>query len=112
MSLAGYRQSIADALSTAPDVTGYPYRPTVPKPGDAWPRLTGMDLAGGLVFEKSWSVLVVLPQDERAASDWTDAHYEALVDALLPVGFVDRIEPVLIEASGSNQYALQFTMRS
>lgn len=112
MSLTGYRAEIAAALSTVTGVTGYAYRPTTPKPGDAWPLLGPLDRTDGLIFEPSWRVLVLLPQDERAASEWIDGNYENLVDALLPVGFVDRIEPVSLDVGGSNQYALQISMRS
>lgn len=111
MSLVGDRAAIAAALTTAPDVTGYAYRPTTPRPGDAWPLLGALDRADGLAFYVTWRVLVFLPQDERAASEWIDAHQEALVDALEPVGYVDRIEPALVNASGTDQLALQITMR-
>lgn len=106
------RTNIAAALTTATDVTGYQYRPTTPRPGDAWPLLGQLNRVDGCVFEVTWRVLVFLPQDERQASDWIDTHYETLTDALEPVGFVDRIEPVALNASGSDQYALQITMRS
>lgn len=111
MSLAGQRTQIAAALSTVTDVRGHEYRPTTPRPGDAWPLLSSLDRADGLAFEVTWRVIVLLPQDERGASDWLDAHHEALVDGLLPVGFVDRIEPVTLPVNGGDQYALQITMR-
>ncbi|MER5703479.1 hypothetical protein ABT023_16260 [Micromonospora sp. NPDC002296] len=111
MSLAGARNDIEAALSTAPGVKGYAYRPITPRPGDGWPLLSALDRADGLAFTATWRVLVLLPQDERAASDWIDAHHEELVDALLPVGFVDRLEPVVLTAGPADQYALQITMR-
>lgn len=111
MSLVGNRDAIASQLSTVPDVHGYAYRPTTPRPGDSWPLLGALDRADGLAFYVSWRVMVFLPQDERSASEWIDAHYEDLVDALEPVGFVDRIEPVVSSASGTDQMYLQITMR-
>jgi class 3 adenylate cyclase len=112
MSLVGDRQAIAAALSGVAGVRGYAYRPKTTKPGDAWPLLGRMDRAAGDAFTINWRVLVLLPQDEAAASEWIDSHVEQLVDALAPVGFVDPIEPVALGASGSDQYALQITMRS
>lgn len=111
MSLVGDREAIAAALSTATGVKGYAYRPTSTKSGDAWPMLSSLDRAGGLAFTVTWRVLVVLPGDEVAASQWIDGHHEQLVDALLPVGFIDTIAPVKLESSAGDQYALQITMR-
>ncbi|MEV0156878.1 hypothetical protein AB0H57_24545 [Micromonospora sp. NPDC050686] len=111
MSLTGARDAIAAALSTADGVKGYAYRPTTPRSGDGWPLLGPLDRADGRAFTVTWRVLVYLPQDERGASEWIDAHAEYLVDVLEPLGFVDRIEPVALGASGSDQYALQITMR-
>ncbi|SCF06536.1 hypothetical protein [Micromonospora mirobrigensis] len=109
--LAEFRTTIAGALSTVEGVNGYAYRPATPRPGDAWPLLGSLERSEGVSFYVTWRVLIFLPQDERAASDWIDANYEAVVDALEPVGFVDRIEPVALNASGSDQLALQILMR-
>lgn len=112
MSLVGDRAAIAAALSTVDGVTGYEKRPTTARPGDAWPLLAALDRAGGWSFTVNWRVLILLPQDEGKASKWIDDRHEALVDALEPVAYVERIEPVLIQANNTDQYALQITMRS
>jgi hypothetical protein len=108
------RAAIAAALSTVADVRGHEYRPSTPRAGDAWPLLGSLDRSEGLTFIRTWRVLVFLPQDERSASDWIDAHQEALVNAMegQDVGFVDRLEPVALASSGGDQYGLQITMRS
>lgn len=111
MSIAGTRADIAAALDTVTGVRGYAYRPPAPRAGDAWPLLGALERAEGLAFYVTWRVLVLLPQDERGASDWLDAHHEALVDALEPIAFVDRVEPVTIAAAGGDQFALQIIMR-
>ncbi|MFI6329859.1 hypothetical protein ACIBBG_16350 [Micromonospora chersina] len=111
MSLPGTRQEIADALSTVDGVRGYVKRPKPSKPGDGWPLLSSLERAGGLSFTVTWRVLILLPQDEVLASEWVDAHHEDLVDALERVAYVDRLEPVRLEADNSAQYALQITMR-
>lgn len=112
MSLVGDRADIAAALSTATGVTGYVYRPTAPKTGDAWPLLSSLESAGtATTFLTNWRVIVYLPQDERSASEWIDTHHENLVDALLPVGFVDRIEPANIGTEQAPVSGLLITMR-
>ncbi|MCT2277994.1 hypothetical protein M3G91_10190 [Micromonospora chalcea] len=113
MSLQGDRKAIADALSTVVGVTGYAKRPTTRKAGDGWPLLSSLERAAGLSFTVTWRVLILLPQDETKASEWIDVHHEDLVDALEQAGFfVDRLEPVVLAASGADQYALQISMRS
>lgn len=112
MSLTDDREAFALALSNVGGVAGYAYRPPAPRAGDAWPLLGAMDRADGRAFINSWRVLVFLPQDERAASMWMDSTIDDLVDALEPLAFVDRVEPVSIGPEAAPQYALQITMRS
>lgn len=112
MDLAGDRAALAAALSNASDVTGYLYRPVKPRAGDAWPLLGVMERGPGRAFDASWRVLVFLPQGPKEASEWVDAHTEDIVDALEPVGYVDRIEPATITDGDADRFALQFTVRS
>ncbi|RKN38453.1 hypothetical protein [Micromonospora endolithica] len=116
MSLAGDRQAIAAALSTAPDVTGHAFRPATTRlrEGDAWPLLGTLERGPGMSWAASWRVLVALPTDGVKSAEWVDSHYQDLVDALegADVGFVDRIEPVTIPDGDAERYALQITMRS
>lgn len=114
MSLTGSRAAIAAALSTVDDVHGFEFPPTAPTTGDGWPRLGALDRDAGLSFICTWSVFLFLPQDERAADAWIDAHHEDLVDALAAVGFVDRVAPVKLAAAGSvgESLALMITLRS
>ena len=106
------RAEIAVALTSVNGVKGYLYRPTTAKPGDAWPLLVSYDRADGFAFYVSWRVQIMLPADARAASDWIDQHVEALVTALQPVMYVDRLEPVGINADGSGQPFLEVSGRS
>jgi len=112
MTLVGKRAELAAALNTIDGVIGYEYRPTTPRPGDAWPLLGPMERDEGRAFIVTWRVFVFLPQDERAASDWIDAHFDAVVDGLSPVVFVDKGEPFLIPAAGSEQFCLMISTRS
>lgn len=107
------RAATAVALSTVEGVTGYAYRPTTPTTGDAWPLLTGYERdAPTGVFVSVSRVMVLLPQEERDASDWIDTHAAPLIDALqfYDIGYVDRLDPV--ELANTNQLALQISMRS
>lgn len=112
MSLVGDREAIAAALSAVAGVKGYAKRPKATKAGDGWPLLGPMERGPGLSFTATWRVLVQLPADEVAASEWIDSHHEDLVDALEPVGFVDRIEPVVFDTEAGEQLGLQLTIRS
>jgi hypothetical protein len=108
------RQRLADAVNALdPDVyRGYVRRPTSPRAGDAWPLWDGAERADGGAFMVSWRVRVFLPQDEIKASEWVDAHLDALYDAIEPVAYVDSFRPVLIAAAGGDQYALDIFVRS
>lgn len=108
----GFRQDVAAALSTVDGVAGYAHRPTMVRPGDAWPLLKSLDRDAGMTFIRTWRVLVLLPGDEAAGIDWVDQHAEALAVALDPVGFVDQMVPGLLELAGNQTFALEITMRS
>lgn len=112
MSLVGDRQAIATALSTVEGVKGYPKRPKTTKVGDGWPLLGALERGPGMSFAATWRVLVQLPSDELAASDWIDTRHEDLADALEPVGYVDRIEPVAIATEAGDKLGVQITIRS
>ena len=106
------REDIREALTDVDGVSPAAYRPTVLKTGDAWPLLSLLERGDGWAFTRTWRVFVVLPQDERAASDRFDALVPDLLDALEPIGYVDRFEPVKIETSGGDLLALAVTLRS
>jgi hypothetical protein len=110
--LTGTRMALADALSTVADVRGYDYRPAAPKTGDAWPLLGPLDRDEGNAFMVTWRVHVLLPQDERQASQWWDAHWAALYFALKPQAFVVRAEPITLPAAGGEQLAFEITLRA
>jgi len=110
MNGTAMRQAVASALGNVPDVRGFAYRPGTPAPGDVWPLLSFMDRAQGDAFVGTWRVRVLLPQDEEAASVWMDAHWDDLYYALKPLGYVQRMAPVLLAAAGGDLYALEITM--
>jgi hypothetical protein len=112
MSLAGKRQEFADALSTVPDVRGHAYRPGAPRAGDAWPTWGGSTIGEDNVqFTNGWQVVVYLPQDERAADDWVDAHDQALYDAIQPVAHIEGFAPANLSSTGT-VYGLVIATRS
>lgn len=110
--LATTRDAIAEALSTADGVTGYPVRPTVLKAGAAWPLLASVDRGPGQSYAISWRVLVVLGPDELTAISQVDAFLPVLVDALLGVLFVEQATPVTLATNAGDLFALQITGRS
>jgi len=113
VSLTDARATIAAAMNGVPDVRGYAFRSATPRPGDSWPLLGALEHGPGNEFVATWRVIVFLPQTEATASEWIDSHWEEIFTALeTNVGFVERIEPVNIGASGTDQLALQLTLRS
>lgn len=78
-------------------------------PGCAYPG----DRDAGTAFMVTWAVRVFMPQDERSASMWWDAHWPALFYALEQyVGTVDRFAPVLITMQAGDQLAFEITIRT
>jgi hypothetical protein len=114
MSLIGKREAFADALDEVSGVRGYPYRPGAPRKGDAWPQWGGgeVDPASGQILN-GWSVLVMLPQEERAADEWVDAHAQLIGDALerADVAYVSGFAPANLSPNGT-VYGLLITTRS
>lgn len=92
MSIADDRSELAGALSTVEGVHGWQYRPTGIRTGHAWPLLDVLQ-GSPAGFQATWHVLVVLPSDERKASEWLDAKHEAIAEALEYFGFVEQIYP-------------------
>lgn len=114
MSLVGKRAEYKAALDLVADVTGYEYRPSTPKAGDAWPHLGAGnrdDRSGQFLI--GWSVGVYLPQDERTASAWIDDHIGELVDTLESegAGYVEAFSPANFGTDPSHVYGLLITMR-
>lgn len=109
MSLESSRAEIANALSTVAGITGYQKRPNPPVEGDAWPLWSGSDRADGSAFLPTWSVRILVPQDEAAATDWWDDHRDAVLDALRPVLYVQRVAPAAIAASGSDLLIIEIS---
>lgn len=115
MSLVGKRDAFRVALDALDGVKGYAYRPGSPRKGDAWPHW-----AGGAVDEQSgqisngWHVLVMLPQDERAADEWIDANAQAVADAIerAQVAFVEGFAPANLSQTNGTVYGLLITTRS
>lgn len=122
MSIQGDREELATLLSTIDGVTGSKYRPMVIKTGSAWPLLDSLNrdndrslasmrgMAGN--FQVVWSVVIVLPNDERKASEWFDSHHELIADVLEDFGYVTHIEPGLVAVeAGNSMQAMILTLR-
>lgn len=104
-------QAIADALSTVDDVRGYPFRPSAPKIGDAWPVIGPAQRASGDAFLVTWAVQVVVPtDDEVAARTWWSEHWPPLFYALQPVMHITTFAPaVLVTADNGTIWIFQIT---
>lgn len=113
MSIVTDRAEIAAALDGVIGVRGHQYRPTTPRPGDAWPTLPTLELQDSIVWRPTWTIIVFLPQDERASSIWIDAHFLDIVAALRsgPI-FPESAEPGLMPTNRGDQYVLEIAGRS
>lgn len=113
MSIADDRAALAALLDAVPDVTGHPYRPAGPGPGDAWPTLPTLQREHGIVWRPTWTIIVSLGFDEREASAWVDEHFGDLVDGL-DAGRcqVDSAEPAVMGTSAGDLLVLEVTLRS
>lgn len=114
MSLIGKREEFRAALATVAGIKAHAYRPGTPRPRDAWPQWTGgtVDDVSGQVMN-GWSVLVMLPQDERDADAWVDANAQLIGDAIetAQVAKVDAFAPANLSPNGT-VYGLLITTRS
>lgn len=109
MSISADRQDLANALSGVDGVTGSKYRPAVLAPGAAWPLLESIDRDRDM--QVTWRAAIVLPRDERRASEWFDSHHEAVTDAIADFGYVERIQPGLIGTDAGDLEAMIITVR-
>lgn len=114
MSLIGKREAFRDALDALAGVKGYAYRPGAPRAGDAWPQWSGgtIDEPSGQIAN-GWAVLVMLPQQERAADEWVDEHAQTIADAIerADVARVEGFAPANLSPNGQ-VYGLLITTRS
>src|SRR5258707_11009408 len=104
MSFAEAREALAAAVSTVPGITGYPKRPAVLNPGDAWPLLARAARGPGNAYEFEWRVLVLVGRGESDAIDQTEAWLPPLLEALDPVAYVDTAAPFAIATSGGDLF--------
>lgn len=111
MSLLAKRQQFTDALSTVEGVKGYDYKPTTPRAGDAWAQWRGMSRGEEVQFTNAWAVVVYLPQDDRGAEQWVEAHIADLYDAINPVAFIDGFAAANLSPTGQ-QFGLVISTRS
>lgn len=113
MSLDDDRQYLADLLNDIPGVHGMPFRSPAPREGDAWPTLPTLDLDQGLVWRPTWTIVVVLPADERRAATWMDQHLLGILAALRAgTAFPTSAEPALMATSAGEMYVVEITLRS
>jgi hypothetical protein len=103
------RQAFATALSEVDGVQGFAWRPSAPKPGNAWPKWQGAETVAPGAMQSSWQIVLLLPADERAQEQWIEERLEGIVDALTEndVAFVASVEI----GSASDKPALMINCR-
>jgi hypothetical protein len=88
------REAIAAAASQAEGIDCHPYFVQTIKTGQAMVRLDVInyppDGFGGVV---RWNVVVMLPQDQRQAEKYIDAHLTEIVEAVAQEMQVSEVRP-------------------
>lgn len=111
MSLSTDRELVAGILSELDNLTGFPYRSPDANAGDAWPLIERLDSPGGFNMQAVWRIIVVLPSDEIAASQWFDAKFQEVSDALNEkFGNVTQIEIGLLSTEVGTRNAMILTV--
>jgi len=110
MSLSADRAELAQILSTIDGVSGFAYRPKIMSSGNAWPLLGPLERGPADDYLATWRVVIILPTDERKASDWFANHLEDITDALDQFSYVERIEPYAVQTEGGDVNAMLLTM--
>lgn len=106
---AELRNEIAAAASLVDGVTVKPYYRQTAKPGDGWVSLQRLDRDdSGLGFMALWAVMVVLPQDLKAAEVWIDDHADAIAEALGHALVVSAVVPSSLTWGGNPVPGLVF----
>lgn len=90
------RDAIAAAASTVVGVNVQPYYTQTTKPGTGCVRRDATTYPNRLAGVVTWSVVVVLPSDLRAADEWMDEHVPQLVAALAREMTVKTATPVVM----------------
>lgn len=106
------RQSIADAISTVDGLQGFPERPTIPAPGNAWPLVAEMNRGPAIAFETTWRVAIVLSPDVGTATDQFDTLIPQACQALQSELYVDSARPLTIPTEAGNLYGVELIGRS
>lgn len=77
-----------------------PYRPAALAVWAVWPDWQSAMWINACVVQRSWQVFVILPAvDPPAWTEATDAVLGAVHDALVPLGQVQRAEPIALVAA-------------
>jgi hypothetical protein len=112
MSIAADRQTVANVLDSIDGVKGHMYRPKVFKAGDAWALSPIINRAIGSGPIVTWTVVVILPQDERKSMEWFDTHVEALMDTLSDeFAYVEDVDARPLPTDDGDLYVMLLLMR-
>lgn len=94
-------------------LTGYAYQPPSLAMWQAWPDWQAATWLTGCLIERTWQIFVILPAPDAAGwTEATDAILNAVRDALIPLGQVQRAEPIALVAAdqGTTMPAVAFTV--
>lgn len=106
------RADLAAAVSVVDGIKGHEFRPTLLPAGTAWPLRAELTAGDGVPrLLASWRIVVVLPEGERRASEFFDAKFQPLADALEDMGYVERIEPTIIATDAGDLDGMLITLR-
>lgn len=104
------RQEIADALAVVPELTPSATPPAQLLFGVAFPVWSATEYETRCITRKTWHVYVVI--SDATTGDETDELADAIGQALMKIGNVERLEPYGLsqENGGANVPAIRATL--
>lgn len=106
------RETLAEALSTIPGVTGYKSRPDLLIDGVAYPLVGPFTRGPANTFERNWRLIFIHGGDEWIADDWLTDVAPIAVDKLQHLVFVDVISPIAVPTGEGDLFATELIARS
>jgi hypothetical protein len=115
MSFTDTRVLLTTVLDSVTGLSGHQFRPSTITTGSAWPKFEQAIRGGGDAWGATWTVTVILGQDEQAAATLLDQVFDELLDEIESTGTAYVESPAVVvpyQVSGTQMQALQLAVTS